>query len=373
MEVIHDTVARDMRRLFKSFVLGVMALASVGANAQHSEMWLNRLNGVAASFTVPSWMEISSASVSTAGANTQVQFTMGASVPGTISDVVCFEAQFGNRLIALPLGGYTLGSSPNLGPGQVGVMDIPSGTIVAYGSYSVNGSELTIQAPTSSLGGYSARIAATCYLPGGTELSLNVGNFGGQLGDYYDLDPALANVHTLLPMHPEGSGGSLRFNELPQLPVHFPWIIPGGITFPPQPGQGTWAASIGPTHEGGYDFGVSAPWPGRPGYYVNLYSIGGAFRIGYGYDTNGNGRLDPSEVTQWVAKCGYDGGRNGYFGWFQGADGKWYFTWRNYSHNLHQSMTYVYDPWNNILKVYNQNAILVYQGPPNGYWGWPGW
>ncbi|BCW94668.1 MAG: hypothetical protein KatS3mg018_0150 [Fimbriimonadales bacterium] len=81
-----------------------------------------------------------------------------------------------------------------------------------------------------------------------------------------------------------------------------------------------------------------------------------------GIDQNGDGRLQPGEVTGVIGRCGPNGADNDFY-----VDGQGYVHWINYDENGKINHHYIYDPSRDILKIYDSKGNLIYMDPPTGW------
>jgi len=81
-----------------------------------------------------------------------------------------------------------------------------------------------------------------------------------------------------------------------------------------------------------------------------------------GVDQNGDGRLQPGEVTGVIGLCPPGGADNDFY-----VDEKGYVHWINYDRRGNINRHYIYDPSRNLLKIFDGSGRLIYQGPPQNW------
>lgn len=245
--------------------------------------------------------------------------------------------------------------------GGAALIDLDTMTVVEYGSYSVSGNTMTIDVTSSSL-------VSTNYLESHTSFAESdaIASYGPRV---------------LIEMFADTYGVSINSEMRVFAPVYQDdddFIgVPGGARAPapagmPPTGDITgdgnddWdfdSDTIIPNSDIIVDVWTSDNKPDTPGNHED--SI--IFVIGH--DTNGNGKLDVGEQTHIIGECVFPGGRNQ--GWIKKeGDGVWYAHWVNVHPITGEKFHYIYNTQTGILKIYNEDGVLVYIGPPEGWDGW---
>jgi len=127
-------------------------------------------------------------------------------------------------------------------------------------------------------------------------------------------------------------------------------IWPRDISLIPEDG----AVKVGDkTIEWGLEQGYS-PYPGYDGTdaWVGLVGV----------DQNGDGRLQPGEVTGVIGRCPPEGADNDFY-----VDKKGYVHWINYDERGNITRHYIYDPSRDLLKIFDGSGRQIYIGPPQNW------
>lgn len=80
-----------------------------------------------------------------------------------------------------------------------------------------------------------------------------------------------------------------------------------------------------------------------------------------GTDQNGDGRLQPGEVTGVIGRCNPNQADNDYY-----VDEKGFIHWKNYGNN-ELKFHYIYDSSRDLLKIFDESGNLIYIGKPSGW------
>jgi hypothetical protein len=105
------------------------------------------------------------------------------------------------------------------------------------------------------------------------------------------------------------------------------------------------------------EWGLEQGWSPNPGYDGTDAWVGLV-----GVDQNGDGRLQPGEVTGVIGRCPPGGADNDFY-----VDEKGYVHWINYDARGNINMHYIYDPSRDLLKIFDGSGRLIYVGPPQNW------
>lgn len=342
-------------------------------SAQGTPYWTHGTTHANASYTAPGYTKFSSVSIANVGVAVRFTFTMQAALPTTVPGKMLLQAAYGTqRALVVPLGSYDYPSTPVVPSGSAAVVSAGTWNVTHSATVTISGNQVIVDVPGFLVAGSASPVAFCSYLP-------------AEAGD-----AAAGALHqystSAMPFVPSSSSGTRWFLGSPGVEVPgqvnvdgpFPTKFMGGppnqtgFKAPPDnDDQVTWETGIGPDGDSGWSYdGTTNDYPGQPGKKVKLFCIGNEFRIGYGNDDDGDGNLDGSEVDAWIGKCGFPDGFQQASGWYQGADGTWYWVHRNFSNNGLQVRVYIYDPVRNKLKVFDENGNLIFFGDPGDFWGW---
>lgn len=302
---------------------------------------------------------VSAGSTTVQGGQTQVTVQLGA-VPQVGGDAFVVVARFNNGLsLAACSGSATIPGSP----GQVALVGATR-THLASGQASLNATTLTITAPSPALAGATLLSIETYYAP--YYLTATEGNrvLSGGIASVWRA-PGSPTVFLTTSLF--GDDPPYQLVPRPGVPHDFPRIPP----LPGTPKPGDFNGDGRPGWDTGWyaflpDLGdvfvseVITDRPGGPSQDSMITVID--------HDTNGNGQLDPSEVSAVIGQCVFVPGLNAVY--VEEIDGVEYVHHLNKEDGTNNGFHYIYNTQTGLLKVYDMQGNPIYFGPPDGYGGW---
>ncbi len=329
----------------------------------------------------PEFTHFTSASAAFAGKTRTVTMQMAADVAAPAGSAGLWKAYFNDGTILVYCHGAAEIPNIPIAPGQVKLLRGSDLQPLATGSATVSGSTVTLTVTTLQLapggpvpaGGIGLEWCETKYLDAATISLKGMAALDLVPGSYFWLAAAPASWFSLsLITEQPGDVPSQnwkRFRAEPRLRTG-----PGVVSLPKPTditgdGRTDWD-SDSDTHVEG-DTYVDG--------WISDADSGGWFGdciiIVIGHDTNQNGKLDGSEVTDIIGKCIYDPGANS-AKIFPIPDGSVIHHWNWEDSNRdgdrdpgERARHYIYNTKTGKLKVYDENGNLLFFGDPDDY-GW---
>jgi len=355
-----DTLMKRQER-FWMIVLGFVALTINGAagamalEEEHFSYYVDNRTGEQIEYSVPFYITAVRRTITEQGTEFRLYTKGKLHSPAIEHAAFTVEIAYDDVVVAY---GHNYMFPGLLGPGQVGVVRYGGADLLAVGTIYFQQDHILIRVPMLLA---SPRIALMRYLPSQEVLEHASGGLFSAVTSFVRLKQTVRGV---LPPWPSPHFLQQRWQPGQQVSV------PSSPNDRPNLGErvrgsdtGIWPRDISLTDDPYLDigngkllgWGIEQGWSPNPGYDGSDAWVGIV-----GEDRNGDGKLQPGEVTGVIGRCGEGAADNNYY-----VDENGYVHWENYNPDGSLRRHYIYDPNRDILKIYEPGKKEhIYMGPP---------